>query len=108
MPACRNAALRHADMESLDRFHVFRHIFVNGDFMNLILFDDPDVRSNLLPLTFTRPVAEMRVGIIKIAEKWERHFTSQLSYATQPYLSRKFQTKTATDNFWINRAVGPD
>jgi hypothetical protein len=39
--------------------------------MNLVLFDDPDIRVNLLPFTFTRPVASIRVGILTIAEKWE-------------------------------------
>src|SRR6478736_2017382 len=76
--------------------------------MNLILFDDPGVRSNLLPLTFTRPVAEIRVGILTIAEKWNRYFDSTASYATQNYLAKKFQKKITSDNLWINGAVCPD
>jgi len=76
--------------------------------MNLILFDDPDIRSNLLPLTFTRPVAEIRVGILTITEKWARYFQRKPSYATQDYLSKKFQKKITTDNVWINGAVCPD
>ncbi|MFM7327828.1 MAG: putative sugar nucleotidyl transferase, partial [Bacteroidota bacterium] len=40
--------------------------------MNIILFDSPVVRLNLLPLTFTRPVAALRCGILTIAEKWEK------------------------------------
>src|SRR6478736_4183104 len=76
--------------------------------MNLILFDDPGVRSNLLPLTFTRPVAEIRVGILTIAEKWKQYFDSTPSYSTQEYLSKKFQKKTTSDNLWINGAVCPD
>jgi UDP-N-acetylglucosamine diphosphorylase/glucosamine-1-phosphate N-acetyltransferase len=76
--------------------------------MNLILFDDPGVRSNLLPLTFTRPVAEIRVGILTIIEKWARYFQTQPSYSTQQYLSQKFQKKVTTDNVWINGAVCPD
>jgi UDP-N-acetylglucosamine diphosphorylase/glucosamine-1-phosphate N-acetyltransferase len=76
--------------------------------MNLILFDDPSVRSNLLPLTFTRPVANIRVGILTIAEKWERYFGSAPSYSIQDYLSKKFQKKITSDNFWINGAVCPN
>jgi len=76
--------------------------------MNLILFDDPGVRSNLLPLTFTRPVADIRVGILTIAEKWERYFNTKPSYSTQGYLSKKFQKKITSDNLWINGAVCPD
>jgi UDP-N-acetylglucosamine diphosphorylase/glucosamine-1-phosphate N-acetyltransferase len=76
--------------------------------MNLILFDDPSVRTSLLPLTFTRPVAEIRIGILTIAEKWEKHFQSKAFYSTQDYLSKKFVKKTATDNLWINGAACPD
>ncbi|EPR65765.1 putative sugar nucleotidyl transferase [Cyclobacterium qasimii] len=36
---------------------------------NIVLFDDPKSRGNLLPFTFTRPVAEIRIGIFKISEK---------------------------------------
>jgi UDP-N-acetylglucosamine diphosphorylase/glucosamine-1-phosphate N-acetyltransferase len=76
--------------------------------MNIILFDDPAVRLNLLPLTFTRPVANIRVGILTIAEKWEQYFHSKTSYATKEYLSKKFPIETANDNLWINGAVCPD
>ena len=40
--------------------------------MNVILFDDPEIRLNLFPFTLTRPVASIRVGILTIAEKWEQ------------------------------------
>ncbi len=76
--------------------------------MNILLFDDPSLRNNLLPLTFTRPVAEMRVGILTIAEKWGIHFNQKASYSTVGYLSQKFPAKITSDNFWINGAVCPD
>jgi len=76
--------------------------------MNLILFDDPGLRSNLLPLTFTRPVANIRVGILTIAEKWERYFNTKSSVSTQEYLSKKFIKKITSDNLWINAAACPD
>ena len=38
---------------------------------NLILFDD-DRREHLKPFTYTRPIGEFRVGILKIREKWQR------------------------------------
>lgn len=75
--------------------------------MNVILFDDPSIRANLLPFTFTRPVAAIRTGILTIAEKWERHLGA-VSYATQPYLQGKFPLRTTSDNLWINGAVCPD
>ncbi|GHM99375.1 glucose-1-phosphate thymidylyltransferase [Cytophagales bacterium WSM2-2] len=76
--------------------------------MNIILFDDPTIRINLLPLTLTRPVADMRVGILTVAEKWEHHFKIKPSYATVNYLSKKFVKKTTPDNLWINGAICPD
>lgn len=76
--------------------------------MNLILFDDPGVRTNLLPLTFTRPVAGIRVGILTIAEKWSKHLATPVSYLTQSYLSEKFQKKITSDNLFVNGALCPD
>lgn len=76
--------------------------------MNLILFDDPSMRNGLLPITLTRPVAEMRVGILTIAEKWENYFSQKSSRSTPGYLAIKFPTKISSDNLWINGAVCPD
>lgn len=76
--------------------------------MNIILFDDPSIRPNLLPLTFTRPVADLRVGILTIAEKWSRYMGEAVSYLTQPYLQPKYSTFFGTHNLYINGAVCPD
>jgi predicted XRE-type DNA-binding protein len=76
--------------------------------MNLILFDNPTIRQNLLPFTFTRPVASIRVGILTIAEKWEKYLGVKASYATEAYLSKKFPLHHQADNLWINGAVCPN
>jgi UDP-N-acetylglucosamine diphosphorylase/glucosamine-1-phosphate N-acetyltransferase len=78
--------------------------------MNVILFDDPTIRINLLPLTFTRPVADIRVGILTIREKWEKMIHSSTSSKTEDYLSIKYPTEYTidTDNVWINGAVLPN
>src|ERR1035437_6521574 len=77
--------------------------------MNYILFDDNN-RNNLLPLTFTRPVADIRIGILTIREKWEKVLDSKTSTQTQDYLSKKYPLELAidTDNIWINGAVCPN
>ncbi|MBX2895817.1 MAG: GlmU family protein [Cyclobacteriaceae bacterium] len=75
--------------------------------MNLILFDHPEIRQNLLPFTFTRPVAAIRIGIFTIAEKWEKHLGAKASFYTEDYLRTKFPLHVATDNLWINGAVCP-
>jgi UDP-N-acetylglucosamine diphosphorylase/glucosamine-1-phosphate N-acetyltransferase len=76
--------------------------------MNIILFDDPAIRINLLPFTFTRPVARIRTGILTIAEKWEKYFKTRVSFATEDYLQAKFPLTFSSDNIWINGAVCPD
>jgi len=74
--------------------------------MNYILFDDNN-RANLLPFTFTRPVADIRIGILTIREKWELLLKEKTSTKTESYLSKKFPLKSDTDNVWINGAICP-
>ena len=74
--------------------------------MNYILFDD--FRNNLLPLTYTRPVSEIRIGILTITEKWERFLNTKCSFYTEDYLQQKFSLKTKEDNFWVNGSICPD
>ena len=58
---------------------------------NVILFDDNEVRKQLLPFTYTRPIALLRVGITTIAEKWQAMLgEANYSYLTVPYLKKKF------------------
>ncbi|MEA5138898.1 GlmU family protein [Arcicella rigui] len=75
--------------------------------MNFILFDDPQIRQSLLPLTFTRPVGEIRIGIQTISEKWQAYLQSETSFYTQDYLQTKFPVIVADDNVFINCAVCP-
>ncbi|HKK10830.1 MAG TPA: GlmU family protein [Bacteroidales bacterium] len=74
--------------------------------MNIVLFDDAH-RNDLLPLTFMRPVAEMRIGITTIREKWEYFLDEKTSTLTQGYLSKKFPLNKADDNLLINGSVIP-
>ena len=74
--------------------------------MNIILFDNEN-RDHLLPLTFTRPMAELRIGILTIREKWERALKGSVSYITQDYLSEKFPIRFEEENVVINAGVVP-
>jgi UDP-N-acetylglucosamine diphosphorylase/glucosamine-1-phosphate N-acetyltransferase len=76
--------------------------------MNIILFDDPSIRIELLPFTFTRPVSAIRIGILTIAEKWEKRLGLQVSFKTETYLQKKFPVVSTHDNYLINGAVCPD
>ncbi len=74
---------------------------------NIILFDASEVRGNLLPMTFTRPVADLRVGILTIREKWERMLCGKYSYLTADYLQEKFPMHEHDDNLFIAGNVCP-
>ena len=76
--------------------------------MNYILFDDKVTRENLKPFTFTRPVADIRIGILTIREKWEKYTGASLSSWTEKYLSQKFPLKTEKENILINGSILPD
>ena len=74
---------------------------------SIVLFDST-ARKNLLPFTFTRPVSEIRIGILTIREKWEKRFSAKTSALTQDYLSEKFPTEIASDNIFISGSLIPD
>ena len=75
--------------------------------MGIILFDD-QFRTNLLPLSFTRPVSEFRIGILTIADKWKRYLNAEISYLTEEYLQEKYPLIIDSDNLLINSAICPD
>ncbi|MEX0275795.1 MAG: GlmU family protein [Flavobacteriaceae bacterium] len=75
--------------------------------MNYIL-SDGNVRDHLLPFTFTRPVADIRMGILTIREKWERYIGSTTSSLTETYLNEKFPLVVEEDNIVINGAYLPN
>jgi len=76
--------------------------------MNYILFDESIVRTNLLPLTFMRPVADIRIGILTIREKWEKRLKVKTSSLTDPYLSVKYPIIKESENILINGSVCPN
>ena len=75
--------------------------------MNYILFDGP-YRNNLLPFTFTRPVADIRIGILTIREKWEYHLKSTTTTVTEEYLSEKYPMVEMENNVMINASFLPN
>ena len=78
--------------------------------MHVLLFDDPAIRPHLLPLTFTRPVAALRCGILTLAEKWQHRLgAAAVGYLTQPHLQAKFPAGDVRGPaLVINGAVCPD
>ncbi|MEY8780072.1 GlmU family protein [Allomuricauda sp. XS_ASV26] len=75
--------------------------------MNYIL-SDGNHREDLFPFTLTRPVAGIRIGILTIAEKWERWLKAPVSFRTEDYLSEKFPLRTNDQNIVINGSYLPN
>ncbi len=75
--------------------------------MNFILFDGT-VRNALLPFTFTRPVADIRIGILTIREKWEKHLGTTTTTLTEEYLSEKYPMVEMEENVMINASFLPN
>lgn len=75
--------------------------------MQIILFED-ESHKQFLPLTFTRPVGDLRIGILKISEKWEKMMQAGVAHDTRDYLQALFPGSTAADAVRINARIMPD
>ena len=75
--------------------------------MNYILFDGPS-RNALLPFTFTRPVADILIGIMTIRQKWEMRLGSTMTTLTEEYLLEKFPMVELEENVMINASFLPN
>ncbi len=72
--------------------------------MPIILFDDPKVRLQLLPITFTRPVGALRMGLLTMWQRWRYFFNTDFFWQTEPYLHAMFPEYTGhdiDDTLWI-------
>ena len=82
--------------------------------MNLIFFDTLPLHQALKPFTLTRPLAQIRVGICTIAEKWQQSFQAKfgkkcdVSHLTPAYLQEKYPCQLSKENIFINGALCPD
>jgi UDP-N-acetylglucosamine diphosphorylase/glucosamine-1-phosphate N-acetyltransferase len=74
--------------------------------MNYILFDGA-VRNALLPLTYTKPVADLRIGILTIREKWEKYLETTTTTVTEEYLEEKFPMVEMENNIMLNASFLP-
>ena len=74
--------------------------------MNYILFDG-EVRNSMLPFTYTRPVAEIRIGILTLREKWEKHLGLTTTTITEEYLEEKYPMVELEENIMINASFIP-
>jgi UDP-N-acetylglucosamine diphosphorylase/glucosamine-1-phosphate N-acetyltransferase len=73
-----------------------------------IILVDGEMWQQLLPLTFTRPVGGIRIGLCTIREKWADITTGQVTYYTQPYLQTKFPMTSGHKNIFVHAGLLPD
>lgn len=73
---------------------------------HIVLFDGNE-RDNLLPLAATRAVADIRIGILTIREKWEKYLNREVDILTQDYLQPKYSFTQKENTVFVNAAVLP-
>ena len=67
-----------------------------------LVFSDAQFWEDFLPLTFTRPVAEMRCGILTFSERWKKLLEIEdVTYITEEYLEEKFVRPAKTESLFI-------
>ena len=78
--------------------------------INVIFYDLPRVHADLLPMTFTRPVADFRIGITTIREKWAMMLPQDCRYGfrTVGFLVKKYKAEEIDDNLFIAGNVVPN
>lgn len=77
--------------------------------MNIVLYDLPDIKKDLLPITFTRPIGKILVGLLTIEQKWQHYFEGAgISFLTEIYLQKKFPMHVRETNLLINGAICPN
>ncbi|HRO44195.1 MAG TPA: GlmU family protein [Flavipsychrobacter sp.] len=72
--------------------------------MQFILFDN-ETRFRFLPFTHTRPIADVRCGILTMRERWEKLLKEKTSTLTDSYLQPVYPLNAGNDNLLINASV---
>ena len=75
--------------------------------MSIILFDNTQ-RNHLWPLTQTKAVAALRMGILTMAERWEQLTGMQVFVHTEAYLQNLYGYPDAGEHIWIDASVIPN
>ena len=73
-----------------------------------ILFVDDSARTGLLPLTYARPAADLRFGVLTLAEKWSRYLELPVGHLTEEYLTPLYSQEIGKDNFLVAGNLVPN
>ena len=67
-----------------------------------LVFSDAQYWGDFLPLTFTRPVAELRIGILTFQERWKKLLEIEdIAFLTEDYLQEKFKKPDSKESLLI-------
>jgi UDP-N-acetylglucosamine diphosphorylase/glucosamine-1-phosphate N-acetyltransferase len=72
------------------------------------ILSDLNCRNNFLPLAYTRSVADMRIGILTIKEKWEKYLRTEMQLQVIDYLQPIYNTSIDGDCIIIAANVLPN
>ncbi len=74
----------------------------------LIFFETYAQHLAFQPLSFTRPIADFRLGILKIWQKWAWQLEKkQISFITEPYLQKAFPLGFSETNLYVQSVFLP-
>lgn len=74
--------------------------------MNIILFDT-EARKRLFPLTATRAVADVRIGILTVKERWEKMTRAAVFVLTDQYLQPLYETISPGNYVFVDASIIP-
>ena len=74
--------------------------------MQIVLFED-QVWSRFLPLVYTRPVGELRMGMMTQAQRYARVMNTEVAHNTRPYLRALFPEAHAQLQLHVNARLFP-
>ncbi|MBC7555861.1 MAG: glucose-1-phosphate thymidylyltransferase, partial [Chryseobacterium sp.] len=67
-----------------------------------LVFSDAQYWEEFLPLTFTKPTAEMRCGILTFSERWQKLLEiSDVTFITEDYLQEKFPKPEKVESLFL-------
>lgn len=75
---------------------------------NKFILADFEEWDTLKPITLTRSIADIRIGILTIKEKWEKWLLNEMGILTQSYLQPKYNLPKGDDFIYINASIIPN
>ncbi len=81
---------------------------MNQDNKIFVLVDFQRIWQQMLPLTYTRPISDLRIGVLTLRKKWELMLKSNVQVITAPYLMQKGNITLPEEAIFINSSILPE